>query len=111
MYYIAWLNGCSVARGTEADVRAKAIAIFNTPLWQQTVTKHGKPTELRITSGARQTLVSSETLCPPHRLVGAGDYGGTEVGMMCGDCGIDAGDIEDEPETEESEAEQARRGR
>jgi len=31
--------------------------------------------------------------CPPHRLVGAGDYGGSEVGTMCGDCGIDAGDI------------------
>ena|SRR5882724_13115214 len=60
--YIAWLNGTSVARGTEQEVRSKAIEIFNSYSWQQTVTERGKPTELRITKGARQSLVASEQL-------------------------------------------------
>jgi len=64
MYYISWLNGASIARGTEAKVRSKAIMVFNTPLWQETVTAHGKPTIMRITAGARQKLVTSEELTP-----------------------------------------------
>src|SRR5216684_5628922 len=67
-YYIAWLNGTSVARGTEEDVRDKAVRIFNSARWQETVTARGKATELRITKGMRQTLVTSEPLsvlaCP-----------------------------------------------
>ena len=59
-YYIAWLNGSSVAVGkTQNEVQRKAVEIFNTPLWQQTVTAMGKPTNLRITSGHRQLFVKS----------------------------------------------------
>ena len=61
-YYIAWLNGCSVKRDTVDEVKNAAIAIFNSAAWKQTVTDHGKPTELRITKGARQTWVSQEQL-------------------------------------------------
>lgn len=60
--YIAWLNGTSVARGTEQEVRAKAIEIFNSDSWQQWGVRTGRATELRITKGARQSLVSSERL-------------------------------------------------
>src|SRR6266849_5851790 len=62
MYYIAWLNGCSVARGTEAEVRAAALNIFKTERWQDTVTARGKSTVLRITRGARQVQVCEEQL-------------------------------------------------
>jgi len=60
--YIAWLNGTSVARGTEQEVRDKAIAIFNSDSWQQWGARTGRPTYLRITRGARQTEVSLEEL-------------------------------------------------
>lgn len=60
--YIAWLNGCSVARGTLAQVEAKAREIFATPRWQE---HHAdKPTVLRITRGARQSFVKSVELTP-----------------------------------------------
>lgn len=36
-----------------------------------------------------------------HRWVGAGEYGDSTVGQMCGDCGIDLEDLtEEEFETE-----------
>lgn len=38
----------------------------------------------------RDATVTMETR--PHRWVGAGDYGGSAVGQMCGDCGVDSGD-------------------
>lgn len=58
--YIAWLNGTSVKRGDVAEVTAYAIEVFNSQAWQD---RHqGKPTILRITKGARQTLVSEVTL-------------------------------------------------
>jgi hypothetical protein len=59
--YIAWLRvgnapACSVARGSLAEVRAKARAVFETPLWQE---NHDEPTQCRITKGARQSFVES----------------------------------------------------
>ena len=52
--YIAWLNGASVARGTLAQVRAKAIEIFKSEGHKETI--------LRITRGSGQYFVSSEVL-------------------------------------------------
>ena len=58
--YIAWLNGCSVMRGTLKQVRAHAIEIYKSDLWQA---RNGdKETKLRITRGPRQLFVSSEVL-------------------------------------------------
>jgi hypothetical protein len=54
--YIAWMNGTSVKRGTLLECEAHARRIFNTPAWRDT--HIGRETVLRITWGARQTLVS-----------------------------------------------------
>ena len=59
-YYIAWLNGTSVARGTLADVEAKAREIAATPRWRA----WHATTTLRITRGARQLLVKSIIIDP-----------------------------------------------
>jgi hypothetical protein len=64
--YIAWLNGVSVACGTQAEVRAKAIRIFESKLWQD---RHiDKQTVLRITTYGSQRFVSSEVLSVERRL-------------------------------------------
>lgn len=60
--YIAWLNGTSVARGTESQVRDAAKKLAASERWQQTVTGRGRDTVLRITRGPKQLFVSSVIL-------------------------------------------------
>jgi hypothetical protein len=59
--YVAWLDGTSVARGSLADVRAKAKAIFESDRWQEHGARDGRSV-LKITRGARQYFVEAQTL-------------------------------------------------
>ena len=57
---IAWLNGTSVAIGSESEVRTKAIDIFHSKAWQDTHVN--RPTVLRVTTYGQQRTISEETL-------------------------------------------------
>lgn len=61
--YVAWLNGHSMAVGDSVeDVERRALTVYESEDWQRWSTH--KPTVLRITKGARQTLVSERELAP-----------------------------------------------
>jgi hypothetical protein len=60
---IAWLNGTSVAVGTEVEVERKAREIFNTQRWQDT--HKDRETILTITTYGSQRILSSGVLTYP----------------------------------------------
>jgi hypothetical protein len=60
--YIAWMNGTSVKRGTVEECESAARTIFQSKSWRDTVTSCGRITTLRITKGARQTLVTERVM-------------------------------------------------
>jgi len=64
----------------------------------------------RETSAARAAVEPCPEACPatgkPHRFVGAGEYGDTTNGLMCGDCGVDAGDVDGATQGEQPTSQQ-----
>ena len=58
--YIAWLNGTSVAVGSQSEVEQKARDIFASKLWQDT--HQGKETTLKITTYGKQLFTKSIVL-------------------------------------------------
>ena len=60
--WVAWLNGSSVAVCDSMEkAESRAMEIFKSPDFQQWGMQHGK-CELKITKGARQTVIKSVVL-------------------------------------------------
>jgi hypothetical protein len=86
---IEWKQVLS-AEGLEAAIRAEsAPPRGSVPQVTQNATTAGE-------SGIRPAGIAESAPAQPHihRWVGSGDYGDTTHGYMCGDCGIDIGDVE-----------------